>query len=299
MGSHGGDALAGARSGPPDTRVAAVLDVLAGTSYAEASRRFCVDDDVLRRWVRDFVDAGTAQVTNRPSAVAADQRDRFLAVFAHEIRSPLAIAQGWVGLLLDGDVEGPIHAETVRRLHQALATLEERTTDVELLAAASLGRVRVRHARVTLGALTDSMVELPCAQAILGEGPGLELFVDQVLFSRVLRDVWRAAHLEPMASEVVVETRRDGPWSEVRVARVGGALDHRVLQALFEPFDLNDDDTGVTMGLYLARALAVLHGGAIGVEQDHDTVLWIRVPRHPVPGAAPGAAPRRPQGGTR
>jgi signal transduction histidine kinase len=52
-----------------------------------------------------------------------------------------------------------------------------------------------------------------------------------------------------------------------------------VLQALFDPFDLNDDATGITIGLYLARALTVAHGGTVGVEQDdHGGVLWVRIP---------------------
>ncbi len=75
-------------------------------------------------------------------------------------------------------------------------------------------------------------------------------------------------------------------------------IEPHVLQALFEPFDLNDDATGVTMGLYLARALAVAHGGTIGVEQDdHRAVLWVRVPqRSPLItlGARPAARPPPP-----
>jgi signal transduction histidine kinase len=52
-----------------------------------------------------------------------------------------------------------------------------------------------------------------------------------------------------------------------------------VLTALFEPFDLNDDSTGVTIGLYLARALVVAHGGTLGADQDESgAVLWIRIP---------------------
>ena len=64
------------------------------------------------------------------------------------------------------------------------------------------------------------------------------------------------------------------------MVRDADPIEPRVLQALFDPFDLNDDATGVTIGLYLARALAVAHGGTLGVEQDDDgAVLWVRVPQ--------------------
>ena len=56
-------------------------------------------------------------------------------------------------------------------------------------------------------------------------------------------------------------------------------MEPRVLAALFEPFDTNDDDTGVSIGLYLARALSVSLGGAIGLEQtDERSHFWLRLP---------------------
>ena len=56
-------------------------------------------------------------------------------------------------------------------------------------------------------------------------------------------------------------------------------IDTQLLQALYDPFDNNDDDTGITIGLYLARALVVAHGGTLGLEQDDErAVFWIRIP---------------------
>lgn len=82
------------------------------------------------------------------------------------------------------------------------------------------------------------------------------------------------------------------PWIELRVVRDADPIEPQVLRALFEPFDLNDDDTGVTIGLYLARALTVAHGGTVGVDQDdHGAVLWVRIPLRPTvgtPDRAPG-----------
>jgi signal transduction histidine kinase len=55
-----------------------------------------------------------------------------------------------------------------------------------------------------------------------------------------------------------------------------------ILKALFDPFGSNDDTTGVTLGLYMARALTVAHGGLLGAEGDDETtVLYTRIPRQP------------------
>ncbi len=267
-----------------DARVRAVLEVLGGHPESEVARCWGVETALLRRWVADFVAAGTAQVTNRPGPQVAAQRDRFLAAIGHELRSPLAVAQGWVLMLLDGDVDEESRAGSVRRLHTALDTLHERTLDIELLAAASLGRLRLDQRPTEVRQVVE---ELPGLDPSHLRGGATVVDVDPPLLGRAVRDLWATAQRAPRPPGVCVEVVTLEAWVEIRVVRRGAPIDTRVLQALFEPFDVNDDDTGVTMGLYLARALAVLHGGAIGVEQDDDTVLWIRVPRRPVPSTAP------------
>ncbi len=254
----------------------AVLEVLAGASVPAAALRWSVETTLLHRWVRAFVDAGSATVTNRPDPDAAQQRDRFLAAFAHEMRTPLAVAKGWVAVLADGDLPAEELASTVTRLEQSLARLTERTLDVELLAAASLGRLTLAPVLTSVAELAS---DLPGVGTILGEGPDVEVHVDPRLFRRVLRDLWDAAGSLPAPRALRLEVADVAPWTELRIVRDADPIDTRVLQALFEPFDLNDDGTGVTIGLYLARALAVAHGGAVGLEQDDATgTFWVRVP---------------------
>lgn len=261
----------------PDHRVAAVLEVLAGASAAEVAARSGTDVALVRRWVRGFVDAGSAQVTNVPLGDAARQRDRFLAAFAHELRTPLTVARGWAGMLADAEVPPAAVGRTAERLQQALDRLGERLEDVELLASASLGRLRLDRRPISAGELVSPV-----------DGPGelgadaadVLLDVDPDQFRRVLRDLWAAAHLPPEPRSVEIEVDGGERWVEMRVVRHADPIDPPLLQALFEPFDLNDDGTGVTMGIYLARALVVAHGGTLGIDQDDDRgCFWVRVGR--------------------
>lgn len=254
-----------------DPRVRAVLEVLAGDGVAEVAARWSVEPALVRRWVRGFVDAGSAQVTNRPAADALRERDRYLAAFAHELRTPLTTAQGWAAMLAEGDVPPAAVARTVTRLGDALERLAERVRDVELLAAASMGLLRLERERVPLGDLVP---------AVEVDGGDTVLHVDPELFRRVLRDLCGAAELAPAPRSVRIGVAAVGPWWEVAVRRDGDPIDTSVLTALFEPFELNDDGSGVTIGLYLARALVVAHGGTLGADQDQDgAVFWVRVPR--------------------
>lgn len=258
-----------------DPRVLAVLEVLAGHGVGEVARRWAVDPAIVHRWVLAFVDAGTAQVTNRPGEDAAQQRDRFLAAFAHELRTPLATAQGWVAMLQEGDVPPALAQRTTDKLHDALHRLAERVLDVELLAAASLGLLTLSPAQVTIGEL---VADLEVGE-IGGLGAGTTVTVDPTLFARALRDLWLAGRSIPVPRALRLEVGAVSPWLEIRVVRDAEPIDIDVLRALFEPFDLNDDRTGVTIGLYLARALVVAHGGTLGADQDETgAVLWIRIP---------------------
>lgn len=258
-----------------DPRVTMVLAVLSGEPVDDVARQWDVESSLVHRWVRDFLVAGTAVVTNRPDPDAARQRDRFLAAFAHELRTPIAVAQGWAVMLADGDVPEEEVTDSIARLHDALGRLAERALDVEMMATASLGRIRIAPEHVDVSSL--------CAALKGCDGVRSEsdiVYADPRLLTRIVRDLWETAHRDPAPESVHLEVADSGPWQDIRVVRQGTPIEASVLQALFDPFEANDDSTGVTTGLYLARALTVAHGGHLGAEGDeHSTVLWSRLPR--------------------
>ena len=264
-----------------DARVAAVLDVLAGGRASAVAERHGVDPALLHRWTQAFTEAGTAAVTNRPGPDLARQRDRFLSVFTHGLRSPLAVAQPWVGLLGDMSADAASREQALVRLQAALDLCDERTGEVELLTAAMLGRVEPDPRPITVGEVAASLT-LP--DDIGGDGADVVLHVDLDLFTRIVRDLWKAATTtRPAPQRVHLEVRREAPWTELRIVREGDPVDPATARALFEPFDSpGGGQSGITVGLYLARALTVVHGGTVGMEQDeHHCVLWVRVPDPP------------------
>ena len=259
-----------------EARVPAVLEVLRGRPTAEVATRWRVDVGQLADWVRIFVEAGTAQVTDQPATDAAQQRDRFLAAFAHEVRTPLSMAQGWVAMLADGGVPADQARDSLHRLHAALDRLTERTFDVELMAELLLGRLALAPQLVSVSALAAELDDL---DGIGGLGGAVEVVVDPALLRRVLRDLWHAAAASPRPRARSLEVHRVGSWVELRVVREGAPVEAEAFRALFEPFDVNAEGTGVTIGLHLARTLAAAHGGAVGADEaDDGAVFWVRLP---------------------
>lgn len=272
---------------PSDPRVAAVLEVLGGGAVDDVARRWAVEPELLARWVTGFVEAGTAQVLNRPEAQALAQRDRFLAAFAFEIRTPLTVAMGWAGLLAEGELAPTAFVRTARRLQESLALLADRLVDVELLVAAAMGGLHIDRRPVPAG----QVCQLPDVDDIGGAGPDTELHVDPVLFGRIIGDLWRAAGIAPTPRRRSVEVEVAEPWVEVRIVREADPIDTDTLRAMFEPFEFDQLRSGISIGLYLARALTVAHGGTLGIDQDDQrAVLWVKVPLRP-DSAEPVTAP--------
>ena len=207
---------------PVESRVPAVLEVLRGRPIAEVATRWHVDADRLADWVRAFVEAGTAQVTDQPAADAAEQRDRFLAAFAHEVRTPLSMAQGWVAMLADGDVPADQARDSLHRLHAALERLTERSFDVELMAELLLGRLALAPQLVSVSALAAELDDL---DGIGGLGGAVEVVVDPALLRRVLRDLWHAAATSPRPRARRLEVHRVASWVELRVVREGAPVE--------------------------------------------------------------------------
>jgi signal transduction histidine kinase len=276
-----------------DHRVDAVLEVLGGARSALVAGRYGVEPVLLQRWVRTFLEGGTALVTNEPREDAARSRDRFLAAFAHELRTPLAVAQGWSALMEDPEVEAGDLELAVPRIAQALRRLHERVVDVELLASASLGRLQLERHRFAVAALLDGLGDaLDGATLSAEDGAEIEVEGDLAMLQRVVRDLWGAAGLEPTPARRRIEVQRSRDWIELRIIRDAAPISPLQLQALFDPFETNADDTGITIGLYLARALVVAHRGTVGVEQDDQRgVFWVRLP---APGATVGPVPTEP-----
>lgn len=278
-----------------DLRVSMVLAVLGGRSVEDVAQEWEIESSLLHRWVRDFLVAGSAVVTNRPDPDEARQRDRFLAAFAHELRTPVAVARGWAMVLAEGDVPEDQVTESLERLSDALNRLSEHILDVELATSSSLGRIRVRLEPVEVAALCRELDGSPEVR----RGADITVHADRQLLGRVLRDLVATARQEPAPDAVVVDVVETGSWHEIRVVREGTPISPMVIKALFDPFGTNDDATGVTIGLYLARALTVAHGGILGAEgDDQTTVLYARLPRETAVGPEPpGPGPRSDKGG--
>jgi signal transduction histidine kinase len=72
----------------------------------------------------------------------------------------------------------------------------------------------------------------------------------------------------PIVIEVAAQDRQDGKWVLITVADQGAGVPPHLLPRLFERFVRGSNSQGLGLGLYLARQIAVAHGGTLEAQSQ-------------------------------
>lgn len=226
-------------------------------------------------------------------------RMEFLAMVSHEIRSPLMVIQGYLGLLEAGK-RGPLApAQTatigiLRAESHRMATLVE-----DLLDAADAGgggfRVKPIPTRTAhdLGEALEPFAG-PAAERRIGWTVDLtelpDAVVDPKRLGQAVRNlVGNALKFTPPGGRISVSGRMEGGDLVLSVSDTGPGIPLAHRGNLFELFFQVDPSASakgsVGLGLTIVRAIARAHGGEVEVasEEGKGTTFTIRIPHRPVP----------------
>lgn len=209
-------------------------------------------------------------------AAVEKERSLLLSSVSHDLRTPLAALRATVEAIRDGVADDP-DAYLKRMEHQveALAALVD---DLRLHTGLASGTIEMRRTRLDLAELVDEAVEsmLPLAQRA---GIGLKLEADQRVMvegepaqlARVLRNlIDNAIRHSPDGEQVLVRVGRSGDAALVSVVDLGPGFADHVRHVAFEAFTRGDAARDVRtgtagLGLSIARAIVLAHGGRIGL----------------------------------
>jgi PAS domain S-box-containing protein len=210
-------------------------------------------------------------------------KSQFLAVMSHEMRTPLNVVLGTVGLLLDGPLSRDQHeqAEMARTAGRALLELVDDLLDFSRLEAGRLDLERIafdpaRLVRDTVALLAGSAREKALALAC-DVAPDVPRRVagDPGRLRQVLLNLLSNAVKFTETGEVGVALELAGRDGEgvvlrLRVRDTGPGIAPELLGSIFEPFTQGEDATrrrhgGTGLGLAIARRLTDLMGGTIEV----------------------------------
>ncbi|MCU1292843.1 MAG: luxQ 1 [Bryobacterales bacterium] len=244
-----------------------------------------------------------------------ERRKNVAAGVGHELRNALAPINGWTTsfksnsvLMSDATLSAGINA-----IERNVATLARLTEDC-------LGSVRLRKGQMSLereplnlnhvvSAAIEDVRHLARAKGVhfvehLSDSP-LRANGDALRLRQVFTNVLiNGVNYTEENGTVTISSRLRGEQAEVEVGDTGAGIEPSLLEEIFQPFqrgkntDQPVSESGMGLGLAIARNLVLLHGGKIWAESEgpgHGSTFYIRLPlsgpvatgRMPLPIARP------------
>jgi two-component system sensor histidine kinase BaeS len=207
------------------------------------------------------------------------QRKAMVSDIAHELRSPLTNIRGWLEVTRDGFVE-PDPA-LLGSLHEEAMVLQRVIDDLQDLAAADAGTLRLHREPVRVEDLVDQIVAAyrvsadTAGVALTGKTDNsLWLDADPVRMRQVLGNlVSNALRHTPADGTVTLTVWRDGDDIVLTVADTGTGIAPENLSHVFERFWRADQSRsrrtgGSGLGLSIVRDLVAAHDGTVDAASE-------------------------------
>lgn len=249
-------------------------------------------DPLLVQALARRIDELSAELAEARLAVQA--RDDFLAIAAHELRTPMNSFSLQIAALerlarRSGDQR---IAEQLERARQTIERYVRRATLLLDVTRLNAGRLELQAAPVSLLEVIREVVDSHADEAAF-HGVSLEVHAQEPLIGH-----WDAQALEEVVSNLVsnamkyggagpvtIRAYADGPgWACISVSDCGPGISEAQRHRIFEKFERLVEGTetrnGFGLGLWIVGQLVAAHGGSIhiGTAPGAGAVFTIRLP---------------------
>lgn len=204
---------------------------------------------------------------------------QFLAMLAHELRNPLAPMRNAVTLMQLEPSTNPALRSARDILDRQLTHVTRLVDDLLDIGRLTTGKIRLQREDVSVSDLVARAVETarPLTEArhhtLTIELPPQPVHVDAdpTRLSQIMQNLLvNAAKYTPDGGRVAVKAIAADGFVTISVSDNGRGIAHGDLPRIFELFAQGDNgtpnDSGLGVGLTLARSLAEMHGGRLDAE---------------------------------
>jgi signal transduction histidine kinase len=273
---------------------------------ADSARHYTAEDRVLVEELAeraalaiDNARLYSAEQTARKQAERAVKlRDEFIAIAAHELKTPLTNLRGYAQLemlrLRRLNVVDPVAIRraltVIDRQSARLANLVSRLFDVTAL---DEGRIELYLEVVDVNALVEDVAArfettLERHTLVLTRAPNAHAAIDRARIEQVLANLLdNAVRYSPDGGEIVVSIAKPSDATiQIAVRDDGPGIPHERRGQLLERYfqaDPENHRSGLGLGLFISHRLVVLHGGTLAVEFPFDggTRVVVTLPASP------------------
>jgi len=250
--------------------------------------------------------AGRARRRQYEARAAIQQRDQFLAMLGHELRTPLGSIVLATELARSGRDRVQIDArlELIARQSNLLARLVDDLLDV---ARVTMGKIQLRRSAIdvdtTVRGCVEALAERARSRSISLEtdtATGAVIEGDPVRIEQVINNLLaNAIKYSPPGRVVRVSSSIVGSACEIRVRDQGVGIAPEMQGRVFDLFaqvdgSLDRAEGGMGIGLTLVDRLVRLHGGTVELHSagvGHGSEFIVRIPLAARPASPDSAAP--------
>jgi two-component system sensor histidine kinase/response regulator len=200
----------------------------------------------------------------RAQAQALRAKDRHISVLAHDLRGPIQVVVAAADALsrhADPDVR-----KKADRVTRAATRMSKLTHDVLEYARMAAGRVELHVRPIDLSVLCGEVLDdfeatYPQVTFVKDVCTGVTGSWDPERLQQVLGNLLANA-VKYGAGRVQVKLEKDARLVRLSVENGGAGIPAELLEHIFDPFvQASTRSTGVGLGLYIVKEIAVAHGG--------------------------------------
>jgi PAS domain S-box-containing protein len=221
-----------------------------------------------------------AQAAREEAEVANNSKDQFVAMVAHELRSPLNSIMGWAKLMQSRKLDAATQAKALSTIIRNTETQVQLVEDLLDISRMVRGTLQIALTPVNWVSVLEAAIDIvrPMADAkqvhlethfaiapkIAGDSNRLQQIVINLLTN--------AVKFTPQQGRVDVYLEQVETQAQLRICDTGKGIAPEFLPLIFEQFQQGQQNTeakdGLGLGLAIAKNLVELHAGTIAAESN-------------------------------
>lgn len=214
-------------------------------------------------------------------------KDKFLAIIAHDLKSPFNAIQGFSELLLNRINESKeeevcdkvrSYANIINSSSKKATGLLENLMEWALIEA---GDIRFKPEILKVSEMIDqtretleSALKLKSIQLIDNSPENMEIYADKSMLNSILRNILsNAIKFTPKLGQIAITAQQDKNKIKISIQDTGVGMNEETRSKIFDNYELEsqpgtDNEKGTGLGMILCKEFVQKHEGEIWVESE-------------------------------